>query len=84
MTPLDQAVVCIFGLAGIALSQSRRPSLERWACVPALIGQAGWFHFAVTEHSWFLIALACGYTASWGIGVYNYWVRPWLARRRAA
>lgn len=78
---LDQIGIALFGVTAVFLSQTRRESFRRWACIFGLIGQPFWFYSAFTHQQWGIFGLSFLYTFAWGQGVFNNWLRPWYMTR---
>ena len=72
----DQWLVLTCGVSGVLLSQTTWG--QRYACLPGLLGQIGWF----AGVSWTVqpgIFLVCVlYSAVWIYGLWNFWIGPWL------
>lgn len=73
---IEQFAIAVTGVAGIWLSQDRRFSWSRWACVFGLAGQPFWMLSAYKAQQWGILLLTCFYTAAWLRGVYNNWIKP--------
>ena len=72
---IDQAIIGICGLSSVWLSQDKRESYRRWACIFGLIAQPAWFWSAYQAQQWGILALAFVYTAGWLRGVRNHWMK---------
>ena len=42
--PIDQIAIALFGALAAWLSQERRESYRRWACIFGMLGQPFWFY----------------------------------------
>ncbi|QKZ05829.1 hypothetical protein [Pseudomonas eucalypticola] len=68
-------MIALLGLAAIWLSQSRRESRRRYACVFGMIGQPFWFWSSIQAEQWGIFILSCFYTIAWAKGIKNYWLK---------
>jgi hypothetical protein len=76
MIGFDQIGIAVCGVTAIALSQSSRDEVRRWACLFGLAAQPFWFWTTATHGQWAIFALSFFYTAAWLKGVRTYWWRP--------
>lgn len=72
---IEQVAIACTGVVAIALTQSRQPELQRYACLFGLAGQPFWVYAAVTAQQWGILIVSLLYTAAWASGVYNHWIR---------
>lgn len=72
---VEQFGIALFGVAAITLTQSTSPMHRRWAPVYGLLGQPFWFWSAYSAQQWGVFALCVLYTAAWGKGFYQNWMR---------
>lgn len=74
---MDLIQLCIGLTGGIAilLSQQANVSIKKYACIFGLIGQPFWFYMAVDNGLWGVFALNIFYAYSWGLGLYNNWLK---------
>lgn len=79
---VTQVGIAVCGLVSIYLMQDLRESRRRWGPVFGMISQPFWLTEAYTHQQWGIFILACFYTMSWGRGLWNYWVKPWLETRK--
>jgi hypothetical protein len=76
MTPgIDQAVIAIFGVAAVWLSQDARDRFRRWAPICGLITQPAWVYTTYVHEQWAILALTALYTFAWAKGFFHYWIR---------
>jgi len=61
-----QAVIAVFGVAAIVLSQDRRLSRRRWSSVFGLCSQPAWFLETIQGEQWGMVFLTVVYTIAWG------------------
>ena len=73
---IEQFGIAMTGAVAIFLTQDRRASVRKWACIFGLAGQPFWFYSAYKAGQWGIFALCCLYAASWARGFWNHWVRP--------
>lgn len=77
---LNQALIAVFGVTAVALSQSAIETRRRWACIFGLLGQPSWFYMAWSTEQWGVFVLCILYSASWATGFYRYWLNPDVQR----
>lgn len=70
---IAQAVIAVFGVSAIFLSQSPNQQTQRYACLFGLAGQPAWFYATIQAEQWGMVALCCFYTVAWGRGVWTHW-----------
>lgn len=69
----DQVAIAILGAAAAWLSQERRASWRRWACVFGMLGQPFWFWATWEAQQWGMFALSAVYAAAWMRGAWVHW-----------
>lgn len=74
--PIDQIAIPILGALAAWLSQERRESWRRWACIFGIIGQPFWFWASWKASQWGIFAVSVLYGAAWIRGFWVHWVRP--------
>jgi hypothetical protein len=72
---IDQAVIAVFGVAAVWLSQDSREKFRRWAPVCGLISQSAWLYASYTAQQWGVLALTVLYTVAWANGMRTYWFK---------
>lgn len=72
---IDQLGIAVFGVAGIALANAKTHRYRKWASIFGLAGQGFWFYMATINKLWGVLVLSFVYTAFWGVGLYNNWIR---------
>lgn len=72
---IEQAVIAVFGVLAIFLSQDKLESRRRWACVCGLLAQPAWFYTTWHAGQWGIFAMSFLYTYSWARGVRTYWIK---------
>lgn len=70
----EQIGIALTGAVAIWLSQDKRDSFRKWACVFGLIGQPFWFYSSWTAGQWGIFALCFLYTYGWIKGFRNHWL----------
>lgn len=70
---MSQALLCIFGVTAIWLSQSPQP-YPRYACFAGLAAQPFWFYETYTAEQWGIFAISFLYTWSWLKGLRMHWL----------
>lgn len=79
---ISQGGIALLGVAAVACSQSEMPCRRRWASVLGLLGQPFWFYATFTSAQWGMFFLCFLYSASWGKGFHQHWLKPYFERRR--
>lgn len=73
---IEQIVIGVCGLTSVWLSQDKRRSWQKWACIFGLFAQPFWFYACWKAEQWGIVGLTFVYTAGWCRGVYNFWIKP--------
>lgn len=76
---LTSAVFGVLGTVLLALNGRR----AGWGFVAYLASNAGWVAFAWTHAFWGMLAQQIAFTASSGLGIWLWLVRPWWRARMA-
>jgi hypothetical protein len=71
---LDQLGILLTGVVAVWLTQHKRESWRRWACIFGLLGQPFWFYAAWKAQQWGILAVSTLYTYAWGRGIWTYWL----------
>jgi len=71
---LEQIAIALTGATAVWLSQDKRDSYRKWACIFGLVGQPFWFYSAWAAEQWGIFALCFLYTFSWWRGFRNNWL----------
>lgn len=71
---MEQIGIAITGVVAIWLSQDKRDSWRRYACLFGLVGQPFWFYSAYSTEQWGIFILCIFYTWAWLKGVRNNWL----------
>lgn len=70
---MEQIAIAFTGLIAIWLSQDKRDSWRRYACLFGIVGQPFWFYSAYTNEQWGIFVLAFFYTLAWIKGIKTNW-----------
>jgi hypothetical protein len=79
---LDQIGIALSGVIAVWLSQDKRESWRRWACIFGMLGQPFWFYATWKAGQWGIFALCTLYTYAWARGVWTHWLDPYFQARR--
>ena len=71
---MEQIAIAFTGCIAIWLSQDKRDSFRKHACLFGLCGQPFWFYSAYTAEQWGIFILCVFYTYAWAKGFYNNWI----------
>ena len=72
---ITQILIAITGVTAIWLTQQGNDAWKKYACLFGLAGQPFWFISAYQAEQWGIFVLCLFYTYSWGLGVYNNWIK---------
>lgn len=75
LNTFSQVMIFIMGAAAIWFV-SRKEDWKRWGYIIGLASQPFWLFTSFTTKQWGIFALSIWYAYSWGMGVYNYWIKP--------
>lgn len=73
---IEQLVIAVCGMSSVWLSQDRRRSWQRFACLFGIVAQPFWMYATWHASQWGIFALSFVYAAGWARGVWNFWLRP--------
>ena len=73
---VDQLGILLTGVIAVWLTQQKRESWRRWACIFGLLGQPFWFFAAWKAEQWGILAISTLYTYAWTRGIWTYWLAP--------
>ena len=71
---LDQIGIALSGVIAVWLTQDKRESWRRWACIFGLLAQPSWFYAAWKAEQWGILAISTLYTYAWARGVRTHWL----------
>lgn len=72
---IDQMMIALTGCVAVFLTQQNNVKWKKYAPILGLVGQPFWFYTTYANEQWGIFILSFFYTYSWGLGVYNSWVR---------
>lgn len=61
---------------------SRKEDWKRWGYIFGMLGQPFWLYTTYENKQWGILIMTLFYTYSWSMGVWNYWVKPYLENRK--
>jgi hypothetical protein len=73
---MEQIGIALFGVLGIWLTQDKRASWRRWACIAGMCSQPFWLFAAIKAGQWGAFFISCLYTIAWARGIFNNWIKP--------
>jgi hypothetical protein len=78
---LAQIALFTFGSSAIWFL-GRKEKWNKWGYILGMCGQPFWFYTQIQSENWGIVALSCMYTYSWGQGIWNYWLKPYLNKNK--
>jgi hypothetical protein len=76
---LDQIGITLSGVIAVWLTQDKRATCRRLACVFGMFAQPFWFYAAWKAEQWGIFAMCTLYTYAWARGIWIHWIYPFLA-----
>jgi hypothetical protein len=73
---IDQIGIALFGALAVWLSQERRESYRRWACIFGMLGQPFWLYNSWVAEQWGIFAISILYVVVWMRGIWLHWLVP--------
>ena len=70
---LEQIGIALCGVVAVWLTQDKRESWRRWACIFGILGQPFWFYAAWSAEQRGIFALCLLYTYAWVRGLWTHW-----------
>ncbi len=70
---LDQIGIALSGVIAIWLTQDKRATRRRWACIFGMLAQPFWFYAAWKAEQWGIFAMCTLYTYAWARGLRAHW-----------
>lgn len=64
----------------VNLKHKEHPN-KRWACILGLISEPFWMYTLIYHQQYIAIIVKFFYTVSWSMGIYNFWIKPYLKKR---
>lgn len=81
---IDQIGIIFTGVIAVWLTQDKRQSWRRWACIFGMVGQPFWFYAAYNAAQWGVFIVCFLYTLSWARGIWTNWLATGTADARSA
>jgi len=78
---LDQIGITFSGIIAIWLTQDKRATWRRWACIFGMLAQPFWFYAAWKAEQWGIFAMCTLYTYAWTRGLWIHWLGPYCQLR---
>jgi hypothetical protein len=78
---LDQIGITLSGVIAVWLTQHKRETWRRWACIFGMLSQPFWFYAAWKAEQWGIFALCTLYTYAWARGLWIHWLNPYFQTR---
>lgn len=72
---ISQAGIAVFGVTAIFLANIHNVAWRRWAPIVGMCSQPFWFYTTFHHEQWGMFGLVFLYTGSWGLGIYNHWIK---------
>ena len=80
---LDQIGITLSGVIAVWLTQDKRATWRRLACVFGMVAQPFWFYAAWKAEQWGIFAMCTLYTYAWARGIWIHWIYPFLSSRQS-
>jgi len=75
---LDQIGITLSGVIAVWLTQDKRATWRRWACIFGMLAQPFWFYAAWSAEQWGIFAMCTLYAYAWARGLWTDWLSPTL------
>lgn len=72
---MEQIIIGITGLIAAWLTQQKRESWKKYACLVGAFGQPFWIYFAYTGEHYGILVMSVFYSGVWVMGIYNNWIK---------
>ena len=72
---LDQWAIGILGVITVWLTQCKKLSWRRWACIFGFVAQPFWIYTTWHAGQTGLFVMAILYTLVWMQGIWNHWIK---------
>lgn len=70
-----QIWLAVFSVTAVALTQSKRSEVRRYACIFGLLSQPAWFFAMWQTEQYGTFATCFVYAGLWARGYINFWIR---------
>ena len=80
---MDQILLALLGVIAVALTQSEKEGVRKYAPLFGLSAQPLWLMTALEVQKWGMFFMVALYTILWAIGFWRQLLRPWLVRGRS-
>ena len=71
---MDQIGIILSGVIAVWLTQDKRTSWRRWACIFGVLAQPFWFYAAWKAEQWGIFAMCTLYSYAWVRGLWTHWL----------
>jgi hypothetical protein len=68
---ISQIGIFVFGTSSILLIAKK----NKWGFILGMISQPFWYITAYINDQWGIFFMNIAYTISWGIGIYEWWIK---------
>jgi nicotinamide riboside transporter PnuC len=68
---ISQIGIFVFGTSSILLIAKK----NKWGFILGMISQPFWYITAYMNDQWGIFFMNIAYTISWGIGIYEWWIK---------
>ena len=79
---IEQFFIVVLSGAGAWLTQDKRESWRRWACIIGITVQPFWFYATYKAQQWGMFACSIWYTYVWLRGIHNHWLNLTFWRKK--
>lgn len=79
---IEQTFIALFGVLAVFLTQQKNQKLTRYACLVGMSSQPFWLYATFIAQQWGMFFSSVMFTGVWALGIYNFWIAPWLSARR--
>jgi hypothetical protein len=80
---VDQIGITLSGVVAVWLTQDKRATWQRWACIFGMLAQPFWFFAAWKAEQWGIFAMCTLYTYAWARGLWTHWLSPYSPARES-
>ena len=72
---IAQICIGVFGVSAIFMVNRPEAKLRKWAPIVAMFAQPAWYYTTYINEQWGIFILSFLYTYSWGMGIYQQWIK---------